>query len=306
MPRNSYGWTVILTLIALRVGIGMHFFREGLNKVRDPKPFSAGFFGNAKGPLADQFHRLVWDRDGLARLDYKKTITDWEQYRAQVERHFGFNDTQKKQADRFHKRSEDQLREHFDTHGSEIDEYFKNLARRDRYKADRQRMEVPSLREQVEKIESELRTTRTKLVAPIDLMWAGFTRDMNSIASLEQRKAGLMSLDRPGRRVLDSETIDQFIPWFDMTIGALLIIGFATRFAAVIGGAFLCSVIVSQWPTSPGTIATWPQFIELLGLLVVAATGAGRFAGVDGILGMLRRPRGNVASRERPKRAVVA
>lgn len=306
MPRYSYGLAVILTLIALRVGIGMHFFREGLNKFRDPKPFSAGFFGNAKGPLASSYHNLVWDRDGLARLDYKKTIADWEQFRAQVERHYGFNDTQKKQAARFFKRSEDQLKEHFAMNAGEIDEYFKNLARRNRYLADRQRMEVPSLREQVEKIESELRTTKAKLVAPIDLLWQGLARDINSIASLEQRRAGLLSLERPGRKSFDSESIDKFIPWFDMTIGVLLITGLATRFAAAVGAAFLFSVILSQWPTSPGTIATWPQFVEMLGLLVVAATGAGRFAGIDGILGMLFRSRQTVTVTERQKKVAVA
>jgi hypothetical protein len=262
----------------------MHFFREGLDKLRNPKPFSAGFFGNAKGPFTDAFVNRVWDRDGLNRLDRTATEKAWEHFRVQVETHFGFDAKQKQAAEKVQKRTEEQLKEHFEANADDIDEYLKNVARRDRYRADRQRMETPSLRDQVDKIEGEIRAKRTKLLAPIDLMWQGYARDLNSIATNEQRSSrGLLELSKPGRRFLDSEGIDSMIPWFDATIGVLLIIGLATRPAALIAAAFLFSVIASQWPTASGSIATWPQFIEALGLLVVAAAGAGRFAGVDGI-----------------------
>ncbi len=283
MQRHQLGFAVVLSLIALRVGIGMHFFREGLDKLRDPKPFSAGFLGSAKGPLADSFHDRVWDRDGLARLDREAALRTWDQFRAQVEQHFSFDDKQKKVAASVKERAEEALTEHFETNASDIDEYRKNLVRRDRYRADRQRMETPSLREQVDKIEAEIRAKRAKLLGPIDVMWQGYVRELNAVASSEQRRNGLVELDKPGRRMLDSECIDMIIPWFDATIGVLLIIGFATRPAAIVAAAFLGSVLVSQWPTTAGAVPTWPQFIEMLGLLVVAAVGAGRFAGIDGI-----------------------
>ena len=283
MQRQSLGLAVILSLIALRVGIGMHFFREGLNKLRDPKPFSAGFFGNAKGPFAETYHRQIWDPDGLARLDQQGTHDAWDQFRAQVETHFSFDPKQKAQASEVQKRTEDQLTEHFDAKADDIDEYRKNLVRRDKYRSDRQRMETPGLHGQVEKIEGDLKKMRTKLVAPIDLMWQGYARDLNAIATAEQRRSGLLQLSKPGRKFMDSEGVDFVIPWFDATIGVLLIIGLATRPTALVAAAFLLSIVVSQWPTATDSIATWPQFIEALGLLVIAAAGAGRFAGLDAI-----------------------
>jgi uncharacterized membrane protein YphA (DoxX/SURF4 family) len=283
VQKHSYTLGVILSLIALRVGIGMHFFREGLNKYRDPQPFSARFFESAKGPLASVFQSRIWDRDGLARLDRAKTLEVWGQYRARVEHHFGFSDDQKKQADRVQKRTEAQLNDHFDVYDSDMEEYLKNVARRDRYESDRQRMETPSLRDQVATIDRELAKKRLELVGPIDLMWEGYMRDLHSVATADQRRAGWVWLDKPGRRLLDSETIDRIIPWFDMTVGVLLITGFLTRAAALAGMAFLGSVMASQWPTSAAALATWPQFIELLGLLVVAAASAGLYAGLDGV-----------------------
>lgn len=283
VQRQSLGLAVVLSLIALRVGIGMHFFREGLNKFRDPKPFSAGFLGNAKGPWSDLFASHVWDRDGIARLDRDASLQTWSQFRAQAEAHFRFDDQQKKRAAALQKRTEEQLTEHLDKYAGDIEEYRQNLARRDRYRSDRQRMETPSLRDQVEKIDSEIRSKRTKLLAPIDLIWQAYARDLNALATPDQRQRGLLDLAKPGRQRFDSESIDAFIPWFDATVGVLLIVGLATRPAAFAAALFLGSVVVSQWPTAPDAAPTWAQFIEALGLLVVAATGAGQFAGLDGI-----------------------
>ena len=97
------------------------------------------------------------------------------------------------------------------------------------------------------------------------------------------KTASSHEVDVAGRKFMDSETVDRIIPWFDATIGVLLIVGLATRPAALVAAAFLVSVVVSQWPTATDSIATWPQVIEALGLLVVAAAGAGRFAGLDAI-----------------------
>ena len=59
--------------MVLRVGIGLHFYLEGATKLHDPKPFSAGFLGSAKGPFAPNYKRMVWDADGLFRFNYDAT-----------------------------------------------------------------------------------------------------------------------------------------------------------------------------------------------------------------------------------------
>ena len=60
--------------MALRFVVGAHFFHEGYTKWRDPKPFSAPVFSAAKGPAANFYHGLVWDKDGLFRLDKETTF----------------------------------------------------------------------------------------------------------------------------------------------------------------------------------------------------------------------------------------
>ena len=51
-----------------------------------------------------------------------------------------------------------------------------------------------------------------------------------------------LRLPRPGRRTLDVDTvlIDRIVPWFDLIVGALLIVGLFTRLAALAGAGF-CS-----------------------------------------------------------------
>jgi uncharacterized membrane protein YphA (DoxX/SURF4 family) len=149
---------------------------------------------------------------------------------------------------------------------------------------DPQYLDTPSLRRQIDRIEGEIRSKKPTLLAPVDALWRGIARELNGVATAEQRKSGSLRLEKPGRRFLDSERIDLIIPWFDAVVGALLIMGLFTRPAACLGAAFLLSVATSQWPLSPTAVPTWPQVIEALGLLVVAAAGAGRYAGFDALV----------------------
>ena len=70
MNASAYrlGWFAIATIVALRVGIGMHFFGEGAKKLESGKPFSQYFLSSAKGPLAPYFHDIVWDKDAKLAL----------------------------------------------------------------------------------------------------------------------------------------------------------------------------------------------------------------------------------------------
>ena len=75
MSRSSYSISGLAAadVALLRIGIGVHFLAEGVTKLENPKPFSAGFFGNAKGPLASLYKNMVWDADGLYRLQRWRT-----------------------------------------------------------------------------------------------------------------------------------------------------------------------------------------------------------------------------------------
>jgi uncharacterized membrane protein YphA (DoxX/SURF4 family) len=123
-----------------------------------------------------------------------------------------------------------------------------------------------------------------ELVPPIDRVWKDLENDLNAIATEDQWRArGRLAIGKPGRSPMDTETMDRVVPWFDTLIGVCLILGFATRPAAILGALFLASICASQWPLSPGAAPIYNQAVEMLALIALAAIGAGSFFGIDAI-----------------------
>lgn len=290
------GTLAIVTLVALRLGIGWHFFREGAVKLPDPNWTAAHFFTGSKGPLHPLFELLVWDVDGKIRLNYAKTAggwptidlektqTHWAQYRARVEQHYGFDEAQQKQAAACQKRWEEQLSTFFADNRDKILEYFHGLDRRADNDADVVRREVASLRGQSEQIEAELVGMAAPWLAQVGQLWTGYDNALNAIATPEQRARGRLAIGKPEPGLLNTNLIDRFVPYFDAVVGALLIVGLFTRLAALAGAGFLFSIILTQWPGAPGAQPVYYQTIEMLGMLVLAAMAAGQYAGLDHVL----------------------
>ena len=286
---RNLGIVAMIALVALRIGIGLHFFGEGAAKLQNPKPYSAGFLGNAKGWMAPTFRNMVWDADGVARLDTGETIRIWDEFHVRAGRQYGFDDGQKKKAQESFKTRTVQLNWFIKDRKGEIEEYRGGLNRRLKHQDDLARNEVNSLRRQLARIDGEMASLRNEIVPAIDRLWHSYELDINAIATDEQRRSGYQSIPKPGRRTIDSESIDGLIRYFDITIGVLLILGLFTRPTAMIGACFLASVMASQWPGSTGAVPVWPQFIEMLGLVVLSAIGAGQIAGIDRFLGPICR-----------------
>jgi hypothetical protein len=61
--------------------------------------------------------------------------------------------------------------------------------------------------------------------------------------------------------------------------------GFLTPLAGLGGAIFMISVVASQPPWLPDAKPTYYEWVEILALLTVAASFAGRFAGLDFFLG---------------------
>ena len=63
----------IVLIVLLRIGIGWHFFYEGVHKFDPAAEFSSeGFLGIAKGPTADLYYWMLPDLDGLQRIEIGK------------------------------------------------------------------------------------------------------------------------------------------------------------------------------------------------------------------------------------------
>lgn len=287
---SSYriGWLAIAALVALRVGVGGHFLAEGVDKISNPRSFSAPFFANATGPLAPAYHSVVWDPDGLYRLHFDTAAAHWDYYRQQAAGHFGFDEEQVKRAEQAQKTYEDRLKWFLASKQEAIDEYEKQLARREENQQDPSRR-LASLQAHDARIAGETRKLYNELVPPVDTLWSDFENAINAVASDEQwERHGRLAIGKPGRRALDTETLDAVVPYFDLAIGVLLIVGLFTRVAAVAGAAFLASVFFSQFPPTPGPGSTYYHLVEMLALLVLAAVGAGRFLGIDYLFGGLK------------------
>lgn len=280
-----FGLATIVVLVALRLAIGWHFFQEGSSKLSSGKFSSVGFLQSAKGPLAPLYHGRIWDADGLHRLSLDSTLDSWNQFRQRLINHYGFAEDQAKKADQVFKYREGQLRWFFEENAEDLQQYRLGLERRDRNRADAARREVPSLRGQAEQIEAELVKKRGPWLADLDKLWKGYEADLNAIATGPQLNRGYFALPKPGRRMLDSEAVNKIIPYFDLLIGIALLLGLLTRVASVAAAGFLASVVASQWPGAEGAAPVYFQSVEMLALLLLAAAGAGRFAGLDFFLG---------------------
>lgn len=242
------------------------------------------------------FESLVWDVDGKVRLNYaetegekptidlSQTLEKWDQYRVRVVDYYGFNEQQAKEAEEVFKQWQRQVTWYFNEHEDEILKYFHGLERRDALRQDPARQEMPALRAQLRKVESELTSARAPWLAQVEKLWKGYEKALHKIATPEQLARGRVELPKPAVGLLDTNTIDRVVPYFDALVGALLIFGLFTRLAALAGAGFLFSIILTQWPGAPGAQPVYYQAIEMLGMLVLAAMAAGQYAGLDYVL----------------------
>lgn len=272
----------ILALIALRVGIGWHFYMEGVTKVRGKDFTSVAFLNSAQGPLADKFQQLIWDNDGRLRLNKEMVNKLFVDAADQSAAHFGLTDDQKKNLDRVKTQYIAKLNEVYAESNEEIFKYAESVDRIANMDASPMWNEVASLRGQKDKIEKDRLAGVRSALASIDAIWRQYEGRLNSIANTTQRQsAGYFYFSRPGEGALSTRVVDKIVPIFDMSVGILLMLGLLTPLAAWAGALFLISVVLSQMPGYPGTQPTYFQAVECLALIVVATTDAGRYAGLD-------------------------
>ncbi len=272
----------ILALIALRVGIGWHFYMEGVAKVRGNDFSSVGFLNGAKGPLADKFQELIWDNDGRIRLEEEYVVKVFSDAADRSAAHFGLTADQKKTLARVKAQTIDKLKDVYAEAGEDIYKYKEGVDRIATMDSSKMWNEVASLRGQKEKIEKDRLAGVRGTLASIDAIWSQYEGRLNGVANATQlQNAGYFYFNRPGEGLLSARFVDRLIPIFDMSIGILLIIGLLTPLAAWAAAIFLISVVLSQMPGYPGTQPTYFQAVECLALIVLATTDAGRYAGLD-------------------------
>ncbi len=348
--KSQLFW-VFVSLLALRLVIGWHFYSEGVSKIKAGNFSAEPFFSAAKGPLATVFHQFIPDYDGRLRLGLVQSkskdgktewsldplVTEelWKGFAYRAARHYGFGDPElikalQERADKSESRIAtdvvrtsdppleiwietiketraqaqavrnqkdaalavaqkyiDEYRALLSENETEILAYFRGDDRSEGFQRDGKfRADVTSgvrsLREQSDQIKSERSREARPWLADIDPMWNGVEADINALAVGDQKSRGYLKIDRPHQNQWTMlPWINRCVPWFDTIVGACLILGLFTRMASLAGATFLAGIIATQPPFVTGAAPTVNQTIELVGLLVLFATSAGLYAGLD-------------------------
>ena len=280
-------------LVLLRLSIGWHFYSEGLDK-RNGEWTATPFFANAKGPLAGEFRKLVWDADGALRLDREATMLHFAIFRDQIAAHYGFDEAQNRKAQENYSAAIKRYDWVIDEHAGDLEEFEFGRERLRRLDTDRKekalREGVNSLGEQRDTIRREWLAKAAPALNQIDQLWENYGANQKRVASEEQLKiSGEFALRKPRTNVMDTSLIDRIVPFFDIAVGLCLLFGLFTPLAALAAAGFLGSVFLSQYPPGTGPTSSNYQLIECMACLVLAGTGAGRFAGLDYFLHLLVR-----------------
>lgn len=283
-------------LVLLRITIGWHFYSEGIDKRESGNWTATPFFANAKGPLAEQYRSLVWDNDGSFRLDESAMIYYMAQHRELTSLHFGFDQKQKDQAQRNYSNAVARYKYILSSNATELEEFklgrerVKNLSSGGSTEH-RTRDGVSSLGGQRDTIRAEWQQKAAPAFAQIESLWNSYEADQNSVATPEQLEAhGSYKFLKPRvHPIIDTSVIDRTLPYFDLAIGICLLIGLFTPVAGLAAAGFLLSVFISQFPPGTGPTSSMYQLVEGVACLVLAVTGAGRFAGADFFLHLVCR-----------------
>lgn len=279
------GLAAMATLVLLRLTIGWHFFSEGYDKYRQGDWDSRPFFANATGPFAAQFRSIVWDADGELRQDLEKTKVTFAVFRDRVGRHYGFDEAQTRQAQLNYAAAVTELEQLLEENARDLADARLGRQRLNELENDVNRAGVDSLVGQTETIRSEWNSLLRPILTQIDTLWSNYETAQNALASVQQsQRRGYYAIEVPRTGLVDTSVLNRVVPYFDLAIGICLIIGLFTPVVSLAACGFLFSVFLSQFPPASGPSSSAYQLIEGVACLVLAATGAGRFAGLDFIL----------------------
>jgi uncharacterized membrane protein YphA (DoxX/SURF4 family) len=210
---------------------------------------------------------------------------DWRRVADEVKAVPALSDEQDIQVDKALNARLQQLSKYLATQSELIAEYRHELWRLDNWRDSPEGRKVPFVEERIAVKTADTAKSPTPWISQVRAFESDYHNDLNSLLTAEQRELALPAvavddaLSDPGQKRLD--TINVAVTVLTIGVGVCLLLGFFTRLASLAGALFLIGVILSQPPWLYDAAPTMPQVIEFAGLLVLAGTGAGRWAGLD-------------------------
>ncbi len=210
---------------------------------------------------------------------------DWRATLERFSRIPGLMEEQKQQAKQaLHTRLQ-QVKDYLAGEEDAIAEYRHELWRLETWRGRPETGALPFHDQRIATKAAETNPKPTAWVNQIKSFEADYHGDLRGLLTNEQRELALTTaavdnaLADPREKNL--RTLDIIVTALTIGVGVCLLLGFFTRLSSLAGALFLLAVIASQPPWLSHAAPTMPQVIEFAGLLVLAGTGAGRWAGLD-------------------------
>ena len=288
----KYGMLVVISLVALRLVIGWHFFKEGAKKFTDRSFTADPFLHQSVGPMADLYQGMIADPYGFERLDKEKTARAWNDYREKVLAADAADEATVEEAVKLTETYVKQFEGYLDSIDEDLEKFHIKFEQWQATKKSPMRY-VPHQQDLIEKQGLELLGMVSPWLRTVERMREEYRFELLELVLKEDTAAvhfddvetsetseiseGVMPIADPS----DMPLINAMVKWTVVLVGVFLLLGLFTRLWAIVGAGFLVSVISSQWPGWPGATPTYYQAVELFALLVLCATSAGRYAGLD-------------------------
>jgi uncharacterized membrane protein YphA (DoxX/SURF4 family) len=334
--RTVTGWTIFFMVI-LRVFIGWHFLYEGIVKVESGTFSSTPYLMASTGPLKNFFRGMVYDPDGLQRMEQETLHAAIDKRYELIRHHYELDEQQAKVLAAFRDRKKHGKMEGDQIDPVSVDQILKDpdfLNQLQAYKSllaqieQAQKHQDPSFKqERLLNDEAKATKARNALLARVEEPLNEFKPErmghVNFRLTEEQLAAGPLpsayTLGFPGKQLtaLGLELPEKTLTfWLDLmmmfgliVVGACLMLGLFTRLAALGGVALLAMFYLSMppWPGVPEPAGMTEghylfvnkNLIELVALLMIATTRVGRWFGIDAFFGA-------ISERRKQRRAAAA
>jgi uncharacterized membrane protein YphA (DoxX/SURF4 family) len=271
------------------------------------------FLTLAKGPVSGLFYAMVPDIDGRQRLrvvidektkkksiDSSDIVSRWDQTRADFVEFYRPEDLSNPEATAAQAKLATDAQKAFEKFRTQLDEYLAEnaddiaayLGALNRFENDKERdQDAPFQKERRWNRMLELRAEADKWIKDIESQERTYAHSLYSLLDEKQKLRGLPPAGWNPLHWNQMKQIDFAVTFGLTAIGICLMLGLCTPLAALGGAAFMCFVVLTQpafptiYPHDPPIVGHAllinKDFVEMVALLVVAATGAGRWGGLD-------------------------
>ncbi len=242
-----------------------------------------------KGELQNGKHTPVEVLEEAPHANWQtQIIDDWRDLLKRFTDVHGLDDDQRTQATSRFERRQRQLADYLAQEALDIQAWRHELWRLENMRALPEATQLPFQQERISQKSLELKASPRKWVGTVTTFDQEYVNDLRDLLTEEQAVTSLaerveQALTTPKQKRLDQMNL--VVTCLIVGVGVCLLIGFCTRLAALAGAAFLLSVMATQPPWVPDAMTTvfYYQFVEFAALLLLAAVGAGHWAGVDSI-----------------------